>query len=67
MLEKATKFLEKYTCNLLQDEELLKVVIKEFEDEYDFKDVDERYKHKSYDLWEESEGVHLFSLSASPL
>lgn len=64
MLEKATKFLEKYICYLLQDNDLLDTVIKEFETKYDFKDVDERYKHKSYDLWEENEGVHLFSLSA---
>ena len=64
MLEKATDFLEKYINNVLGIEEKEDLVKIELQKEYNSKDRDEVYKHKSYDLWEMNEGVHLYSLSA---
>ncbi len=64
MLESAMKFLEKYIDNILGKEEKEDLVRIELEQKYNYKDRDEIYKHLSYDLWEENEGVHLYSLSA---
>lgn len=64
MFEKAIHFLEKYTNYILGIEEKEDKVKIEIEKEYKTKDRDEIYKHPSYDLWEENEGVHLYSLSA---
>ena len=36
----------------------------ELEKDYDYKNRDAIYKHPSYDLWENTEGIHLYSLSA---
>ena len=64
MLEKAVKFLEKYMDNILGKEETEDVVRMELEKDYNYKERDEIYKHPSYDLWENTEGIHLYSLSA---
>ena len=64
VLEKAMKFLDKYTDNLLGKKETNDLVRAELEKEYNYDLRDEIYKHPSYDLWEMNEGVHLYSLSA---
>ena len=64
MLELATKFLEKYTNHILGKEEKEDLVRIELEKKYNYKERDEIYKHPSYDIWEENEGVHLYSLSS---
>ena len=64
MLELATKFLEKYTNYILGKEEKEDLVRIELEKKYNYKERDEIYKHPSYDIWEENEGVHLYSLSS---
>ena len=64
MFEKAVDFLEKYTNNVLGIEEKEDLVKIQLQKEYNSKNRDEIYKHKSYDLWEMNEGVHLYSLSA---
>lgn len=62
MCEEATKFLNKYTENLigLRDED--DIVKMEIEDQY--KTNNHRYNKPSYDLWEMNEGVHLYSLAS---
>ena len=64
MFEKAIKFLQKYMDNILGKEEKEDLVRMELEKDYDYKNRDEIYKHVSYDLWENTEGIHLYSLSA---
>ncbi len=65
MLEKATNFLEKYLCYVLNiDSKADDVVRKQLEKDYKYKDRDEIYKHPSYDLWEMNEGVNIYSLSS---
>ena len=64
MLEKAVKFLKNYMDYILGNEETEDVVRMELEKEYNYKDRDQIYKHPSYDLWENTEGIHLYSLSA---
>ncbi len=64
MLELATKFLEKYINNILGKEEKEDLVRVELEKKYNYKERDEIYKHPSYDLWEQNEGIHLYSLSS---
>ena len=64
MLELATKFLEKYTNYILGKEEKEDLVRIELEKKYNYKERDEIYKHPSYDIWEENEGVHLYSLAS---
>ncbi len=64
MLEKACTFLEKYVKYILNYEEKEDKVRAELEKDYNYKDRDEIYKHPSYDLWENTEGIHLYSLSA---
>ena len=64
MLELATRFLEKYIDFILGKEEKEDLVRIELEKKYNYKERDEIYKHPSYDLWEQNEGVHLYSLSS---
>lgn len=64
MLEKAVKFLEKYMDNILGKEETEDLVRIELEKDYDYKERDQIYKHLSYDLWENTEGIHLYSLAS---
>lgn len=64
MFEKAIKFLQKYMDNILGKEETEDLVRIELEKDYDYKERDEVYKHLSYDLWENTEGVHLYSLAS---
>ena len=64
MLEKALKFLKNYMDYILGNEETEDIVRMELEKEYNYKDRDQIYKHPSYDLWENTEGIHLYSLSA---
>ena len=64
MLEKGAKFLEKYMDYILGKEETEDKVRMELEKDYNYKERDEIYKHPSYDLWENTEGIHLYSLSA---
>ena len=63
-MEKAMKFLDKYTDNLLGKKETKDLVRAELEKEYKYELRDDIYKHLSYDLWEMNEGVHLYSLCA---
>ncbi len=64
MLELATRFLEKYIDFILGKEEKEDLVRIELEKKYNYKERDEIYKHLSYDLWEQNEGIHLYSLSS---
>lgn len=64
MFEKAVDFLKKYMNNILEKEEKEDLVRIELEKDYDYKNRDEIYKHLSYDLWENTEGIHLYSLAA---
>ena len=64
MLELATRFLEKYIDFILGKEEKEDLVRVELEKKYNYKERDEIYKHLSYDLWEQNEGIHLYSLSS---
>lgn len=64
MLEKATNFLEKYICYILEIEEKEDLVRIELEKDYNYKERDEIYKHPSFDIWEMNEGIHLYSISA---
>lgn len=62
MCEDAIKFINKYIENLLDIKEEQDIVKKELEDKY--KTNNHRYNKLSYDLWEMSEGIHLYSLSS---
>ncbi len=64
MLELATTFLERYINFVLGKEEKEDLVRIELEKKYNYKERDEIYKHPSYDIWEENEGIHLYSLSS---
>lgn len=64
MLEASIKFLQKYIDYITGKEEKEDVVRMELEKDYDYKNRDAIYKHPSYDLWENTEGIHLYSLSA---
>ena len=64
MLEKAIDFLEKYIDYILGREEKDDKVRMELEKDYNYKERDAIYKHPSYDLWENTEGIHLYSLAA---
>jgi len=50
--------------NILGKEETEDFVRIELEKDYDYKERDQIYKHLSYDLWENTEGVHLYSLAS---
>lgn len=60
MCENAIEFLKKYMDHLLNKDEAKE----EIDTKYSYLDRSQIYKHVSYDLWEMSEGVHLYSLSA---
>ena len=64
MLERAMHFIENYTAYILGDENQKDKTRIKLEKNYIYNDKDEIYKNNSYDLWEENEGVHLYSLSA---
>ena len=64
MIEKAMNFINKYTDNILGKEEKEDLVRIQLEKDYNYKNRDQIFKHPSYDLWENCEGIHLYSLSA---
>ena len=66
MCENAIHFLLKYLSYIFDEKEEEDIVKREIEDKIkeQGKEKDKIYKHKSYDLWEMDEGVHLYSLSA---
>ncbi len=66
MCENALHFLFKYLEYIFNEQEEKDLVKKEIQDKIKEtgKEKDKIYKHKSYDLWEMNEGVHLYSLSS---
>ncbi len=66
MCENAMEFLLKYLEVVLEEKEEDDVVKKEIEQKVkeDGRETDKVYKHKSYDIWEMNEGIHLYSLSS---
>ena len=66
MCESAMEFLLKYLSVVLEEKEENDIVKKEIEEKVkeDGRETDKVYKHKSYDIWEMNEGVHLYSLSS---
>ena len=65
MCENAMHFLLKYLAFIFDEKEEVDIVKKEIEEKIiqEGKQKDEIYKHKSYDIWEMNEGIHLYSLS----
>lgn len=61
MMEKATKYLERYIENLLEIEEKEDLVKKEI---LENKKQEKEKIHISYDLWEMHEGVSLYSIAS---
>ena len=66
MCENAMTFLLKYLAFIFNEKEEIDVVKKEIEEKTKElgKERDKIYKHKSYDLWEMNEGIHLYSLAS---
>ena len=66
MCEKAMQFLFKYLETIFEEEENEDVVKKAIEEKTKElgNEKDKVYKHKSYDLWEMNEGIHLYSLAS---
>lgn len=66
MCENAMHFLFKYLEYNFNEEEKQDLVKKEIQDKIkeEGREKDHIYKHKSYDLWEMNEGVHLYSLAS---
>ena len=66
MCENAMYFLLKYLSVIFEEKEENDLVKKEIEEKTKElgKETDKIYKHKSYDLWEMNEGVHLYSLGS---
>lgn len=66
MCEKAVEFLIKYLEFIFEEKEENDIVKKEIEEKVkeDGRETDKVYKHKSYDIWEMNEGIHLYSLSS---
>lgn len=66
MCENALQFLFKYLEFIFEEKEENDLVKREIQDKVkeDGREKDHIYKHKSYDLWEMNEGVHLYSLSS---
>ena len=68
MCENATEFLLKYLSYIFEETEKEKedVVKKEIEEKRkaEGKQTDKIYEHRSYDIWEMNEGIHLYSLAS---
>ena len=66
MCENAMHFLLKYLAFIFEEKEEVDIVKKEIEEKVlqEGRQKDEIYKHKSYDIWEMNEGVHLYSLAS---
>ena len=66
MCENAMHFLFKYLEYNFNEEEKQDLVKKEIQDKIkeEGREKDHIYKHKSYDLWEMNEGIHLYSLAS---